>query len=161
MHPHEAILHRFYERFAALDADAMEACYHPDATFSDPVFPDLRGRERIGAMWRMLKKGAQGFRLEFGDVRADDAQGSVRWQAEYVFGKARRPVCNVVDARFAFRDGLIYRHVDAFDLWRWSRMALGAPGVVLGWTPFLQARIRRDAAARLARFEAQAPAKNR
>lgn len=152
MHPNEALVTRFYERFAALDAEGMVACYHPDATFSDPVFPDLRGRDQVGDMWRMLASGARDFRLTFRDVRADDATGSAHWEADYLFSRTKRPVHNVIDARFTFRDGLIATHRDAFDLWRWSRMALGAPGVLLGWSPMLQKKIRGDAAGRLAAF---------
>ena len=62
----ETLIRRFYDAFAALDGAAMAACYHPQASFSDPVFPDLRGAEP-GAMWRMLTAAAArsgGFRLD-------------------------------------------------------------------------------------------------
>lgn len=148
MHPNAALVARFYEAFQRRDADAMAACYHADATFSDPVFPDLRG-PRVAAMWRMLCASARDLDVRAHDIQADDATGSARWEARYGFGRARRPVHNVIDARFAFRDGRIARHEDSFDLWRWSRMALGPAGVALGWSPMLKARIRADAARRL------------
>lgn len=129
----------------------MAACYHPRATFHDPVFPHLRGEE-VGRMWRMLLAGARDFDLSYADVRADDAAGAAAWEARYSFGRARRPVRNRVRSRFEFRDGRILRQVDSFDLWAWSRMALGAPGLLLGWAPPMKERIRRDAARRLARF---------
>lgn len=151
MHPHAALVTRFYERFRALDAEGMAACYHPEATFRDPVFPDLRGEE-VPRMWRMLVAGARDLEVRLVDVRAEGNEASARWEARYSFGKARRRVHNVVDARFAFRDGLIVRHVDSFDLWRWSRMALGAPGALLGWAPPFHAKIRQDAARRLAAY---------
>ena len=59
---------------------------------------------------------------------------------------------NRIDARFEFRDGLIVRHVDRFDFWRWARQALGAPGWALGWSGWLRAKVRRRAAAGLAAF---------
>lgn len=148
MHPNAALVARFYEAFQRRDADAMAACYHADATFSDPVFPDLRG-PRVAAMWRMLCASARDLDVRAHDIQADDATGSARWEARYGFGRARRPVHNVIAARFAFRDGRIARHEDSFDLWRWSRMALGPAGVALGWSPMLKARIRADAARRL------------
>ena len=43
-----------------------------------------------------------------------------------------RPVHNIIDAQFTFRDGLIVTHIDTFNLWRWSRMALGPKAVALG-----------------------------
>lgn len=100
MHPNATLLHEFYGAFAAHDADRMVACYAPDAEFSDPVFPLLRGDE-VRAMWRML--------------------------------------C----------EGKIAAHRDAFDLWRWAGMALGARGRLLGWLPPVQASVRRQADASL------------
>ncbi len=54
-------------------------------------------------------------------------------------------VNNSIDAAFTFRDGLIATHVDTFDLYKWTRMALGMPGVLLGWTPLLQGKVRQMA----------------
>lgn len=144
MHPNEALIARFYAAFRARDAKTMGACYHPDIEFSDPVFPQLRGRE-AGAMWAMLCARATDLAIEFSDVRADDAGGSARWEARYPFGPRRRPVHNVIDASFGFRDGLILRHVDRFGFWRWARQALGPAGLALGWTPFLRARVQAEA----------------
>lgn len=38
------------------------------------------------------------------------------------------------------------------DMWRWSRMALGAPGWLLGWSPMLVNRVRGQAARGLQSF---------
>lgn len=151
MHPHEALITRFYEAFRDLDGERMAACYHKEAIFRDPVFPDLRGDD-VGRMWRMLASSARDFRLTFRDVRADDATGAAHWEAEYAFARDRR-VHNIIEARFEFRNGLIARHEDSFDFWRWSRMALGPTGVLLGWTPLLQRKVQQDAARRLAKFQ--------
>lgn len=144
MHPNARLVERFYAAFDARDAEAMAACYHPDVAFRDPVFGELRG-ERARDMWRMLAGRAKDLRVEVSNVRADDERGSARWVATYTFGKTGRVVTNVIDARFGFRDGLIVRHDDSFRLWRWAGMALGPVGVLLGWTPMVHARIRRDA----------------
>jgi hypothetical protein len=69
-----------------------------------------------------------------------------------VFTQTGRPVTNDVRATFRFADGLIAEHVDEFSFHRWSRQALGAPGLLLGWTPLLKASVRRRAAASLASF---------
>lgn len=144
MHPHAALIARFYDAFQRRDAEAMAACYHPDVTFSDPVFGSLHG-ERARDMWRMLAARATDLRIETSGIAANERDGRARWIASYSFGRANRPVRNVIDARFEFKDGLILRHTDSFSLWRWSGMALGPVGALLGWTPLLQARIRRDA----------------
>ena len=139
-----ALITRFYEAFAQLDAETMSACYTDDVLFSDPVFGELRGRQ-ASDMWRMLTSRAKDFSVVFDQVRADDRSGSAHWVATYLFSQTGRTVVNDIQARFAFRDGLICEHHDHFDLWRWSRQALGAKGLLLGWTQMVQNAIRGQA----------------
>ena len=152
-HPNADLLQRFYSAFQKLDAETMAACYAEDVRFSDPVFNGLRGDE-AGDMWRMLCSRAEAFSLTFDSVDADEHAGSARWVATYRFSATGRQVVNHIQARFVFRDGLIVEHHDHFDLWRWSRQALGLKGVLLGWAPPVQAAIRRQAARGLAQFRA-------
>jgi ketosteroid isomerase-like protein len=137
-------INRFYRAFQERDGATMSACYAPDATFRDPVF-ELSG-DRIGLMWRMLTERGKDLRVEFSNVVADENAGSADWQAWYSFSKTGRKVHNVIRARFRFRGGLIVDHVDDFDFWRWSRQALGPAGLLLGWTPMLRAKVRKQAA---------------
>ena len=142
------LIRRFYEAFDHQDGQAMGECYAPDVHFSDPVFPDLHG-PRARAMWEMLTGAPGELRVELLDSRADDTSGSAHWRADYVFSQTGRPVVNHVRAAFRFREGLIVEHRDEFDFHRWSRQALGAPGLLLGWTPVLRSAVRKKAAARL------------
>ncbi len=144
MHPNAQLVEQFYAHFQAHDANGMTACYHPDVTFADPVFGQLRGPE-AASMWHMLCARGQDLVLTVSNVQADTLAGVAHWEAQYTFGKARRRVHNVVDAAFEFREGLIHQHTDTFDLWKWSRMALGPAGLLLGWTPMLQRSIRNRA----------------
>ncbi|ANY89186.1 MULTISPECIES: nuclear transport factor 2 family protein [Pseudomonas] len=134
----------FYQAFQRLDPEAMVACYSNDITFSDPVFGTLRGRD-VGDMWRMLCTRAKDFSLTFDNVHATQSGGSAHWVARYLFSQTGRSVVNDIHARFVIRDGLIYQHDDSFDLWRWSRQALGLPGLLLGWSPLLQNKVRQQA----------------
>jgi hypothetical protein len=151
--PNIALLQKFYLAFSHRDHAAMAACYHPEAHFTDEVF-DLHGW-RIGAMWRMLCTRGADLRVEFGNLRADGQRGSAHWEAWYSFSLTRRRVHNVIDAQFEFRDGLILRHVDRFDFYRWSRHALGLPGLALGWTDKLRAKVRANGAQGLQDFIAK------
>jgi len=153
-HPNEDLLDRFYGAFQQLDAETMAACYAPGATFSDPVFPNLSGEE-AGDMWRMLTARAQDFRVELPERRADDSSGTARWIARYTFTQTGRPVVNDVRASFRFHDGLIVEHLDSFDFHRWARQALGPAGLLLGWTPFLRAKVQDQARAGLYAFKAE------
>lgn len=148
-----ALITRFYQAFQRLDAEAMVACYSDDIVFSDPVFGTLRGKD-AGDMWRMLTTRAKDFTLTFDTVRADERAGSARWVARYLFSQTGRTVVNDIQARFVFRDGKICEHHDSFDLWRWSRQALGTTGVLLGWSPLVQGKVRAQAQKGLRAFQA-------
>ena len=145
------LIERFYAAFDRRDGDAMAACYAPDARFTDPVFPGLTGAEP-GAMWRMLTGRSDDLRVELLEHEADAESGSAHWRATYTFTQTGRPVVNDVHARFRFADGLIAEHEDDFSFHRWSRQALGAPGLLLGWTPVLRGATQRKARAGLDQF---------
>jgi SnoaL-like domain len=154
----QATIERFYAAFARLDAAAMQACYASAARFDDEVF-SLSGPREIGGMWRMLceatkAKGLAHWKLDVSRITDHGAH----WDAHYLFSATGRLVINRIDAEFAFDSaGLITQHRDRFDFWGWSRQALGAPGWLLGWTPFLRQKVRATAAANLKRFLDKSP----
>ena len=160
MHPNAKTLTRFYKAFSQLDSSTMASCYAPDATFDDPAFA-LKGREQIGAMWDMLctatkDKGMAHWKLEFNDIHADAVKGSAHWEAHYLFSATGKVVHNIIDGQFTFSpEGFIATHNDHFNFWRWSRQALGAPGLLLGWTPFLKIMVRKQARRGLEKFRAK------
>jgi ketosteroid isomerase-like protein len=145
------LIERFYDAFNRRDGDAMAACYAPDVRFHDPVFQELRGDE-AGAMWRMLTSRADDLRVELVEHDADEVGGSARWLADYTFSQTGRRVHNDVWARFRFAEGLIAEHDDSFGFHRWARQALGPSGLLLGWSPIVQAPVRRRARAGLDEF---------
>jgi ketosteroid isomerase-like protein len=160
MHPNEQIINTLYTAFQAKDGDGMAACYHPDASFSDPVFTDLHGAE-VTSMWRMLCERGKDLQVTFNNVHANDATGSAHWEATYSFSRSGRKVHNIIDATYKFKDGKIIEHRDSFDLWRWAGMALGTPGKLLGWSPPMQATIRKNGMDGLRLYMAKQDGQNR
>lgn len=144
MHKNEKLITQFYSAFQDLDAKAMMKFYHEDASFKDPVF-QLGSKEEMNAMWTMLCARAKEFDLSFHSVKANDLKGSAQWEASYLFSSTGRKVHNKITAHFEFQDGLIVGHLDEFNFWKWSAMALGLPGYLLGWTSFLQNKISDEA----------------
>jgi len=151
MHPNEELIARFYAAFNERDPETMAACYHQDARFSDPVFSELHGTE-ITAMWTMLCLQAKTLKVDVSNIRADNDQGHSNWTACYEYGKPPRQVHNKVQAQFTFQEGKIIRHDDSFDLWKWSRMALGPLGFLMGWNAKVQEKIRSQAMRNLTKF---------
>ena len=143
----------FYAAFAELDATSMGRAYAEDARFDDEAF-SLNGRREIGGMSSMLceatrAKGRDVWRLEASAI----TDTSAHWEAHYRFSATGRMVHNIIEAKFEFNDaGLIVRQRDSFDFWRWSRQALGTPGLLLGWTPFLKNKVRATAAGNLKKY---------
>jgi ketosteroid isomerase-like protein len=151
MHPHSTLIERFYACFQQLDGDGMTHCYHENIEFSDPIFPNLRG-SKVGAMWRMLCSQAREFELTVKGIQSDDTTGRVHWEAKYIFSKTGRSVHNKIDATFRFQDEKIIHHLDRFNFWKWSIMALGPVGVLFGWSPLVKNKVRKQAAENLERF---------
>ena len=151
MHPHEALVRRFYACLAARDPEGAAACYHAEVFFSDPLFPRLHGAAAAD-LWRM--------RLEPGkacDVRLLEASGGAEGAiARWTLHQALHGRAVVIEGRamFAFRDGRISRHYDHFSLWRWMAQALGPTGAAFGWFGPLRWGLRQRARRSLERFSA-------
>ena len=146
----EFIIH-FYGAFQMLNYGEMQRAYHPDSQFTDPVFGTLSSAE-VSAMWEMLLTRGKDLKIAFSDVKATQTHGSCRWEAWYTFSKTGRYVHNIINSSFEFKDGKIYRQVDTFNLWRWSRQALGPTGILLGWSPLIQNKVRAGARESLNKF---------
>jgi ketosteroid isomerase-like protein len=154
MSEEEQLIKVFYTCFQKLDWKGMLDCYHEEVFFYDPVFENLEGPQ-VRAMWEMLLSNAKDLQLSFSNIQADpakDSYGSCDWVATYTFSQTGRRVVNKGKALFTFSEGKIAEHHDNFDLWRWSRQALGIPGILFGWTPVLQNKIRQKARRSLEKF---------
>ena len=145
------VAERFYEAFMVRDHYTMGLLYAESATFSDPVFPLLNAR---GArmMWAMLLTRAEDLGIEVTILEDSPTRARVEWVAHYTFGATGRRVVNRIQTEMAISNGRIVRQIDRFSLWRWTRQALGAQGLLLGWTPMVQNRIRAQAARALGEF---------
>ncbi|MFY0606969.1 MAG: nuclear transport factor 2 family protein [Cyclobacteriaceae bacterium] len=149
------LIEEFYQAFHDLDAEKMANCYHEDIVFWDPAFGELKGA-RAGNMWRMLCKSQKGkdFKIESSDIEATEESGQAHWEAHYTFSQTGRRVHNKIDASFEFKDGKIIKHKDQFDLYRWSRQAMGLTGLMIGWSGFFRSKINKTTNSLLDKFEA-------
>lgn len=153
MNANEALITKFYSAFANADAKTMSECYHPKVHFIDPAFGLLKG-DQVSKMWEMLLLKSKGnLKIEFSNVKADDSTGSASWTAIYIFSKTNRKVINKIIAEFVFQDGLIIKHTDSFDVWKWSKQAFGTTGYLLGWTGFFQKKVQKQALLSLKKFQ--------
>lgn len=142
------LINNFYNGFKKLDHEIMKNAYHPEVIFSDPVFTNL-DYNQVTSMWKMLCSRAKGFHLRFEILEINGDYARVKWEADYLFSKTNRTVKNKVIAEMYFKDGKIIKHKDSFNLWNWSRMALGPVGLILGWTPFMKKKIQAQAMGQL------------
>ena len=144
------LIQAFYSAFSNGDAQGMIACYHDDIVFTDPAFGRLEG-DRAKFMWKMLLSNTESeLAIRFGEITANDLEGSARWGATYLFGPKKRHVINMVHAHFRFQDGKMIEHTDRFSFWKWSRRALGISGWFLGWSGYLRKKVQATTTQRLA-----------
>lgn len=156
MNATEQLIEKFYTSFQQKNWKEMQGCYDNEVTFSDPVFQHLK-RKEVFAMWHMLVTAGKDLTLSFKNIKANDNSGSCAWDAHYSFSRTGRKVHNIITAEFKFSNGKIIEHRDSFDLWRWSRLALGTSGIFLGWSPIVQNKIRGIAHSSLNKFIAEHP----
>jgi ketosteroid isomerase-like protein len=153
MNQNEQTIHKFYTAFANADTKTMCECYHPSIVFQDPAFGILKEND-VCQMWKMLIEKSKGnIKIEFSDVEANEHVGSAHWTATYNFSKTNRKVVNTIQAQFQFQDGLILKHTDYFDIWKWSKQALGFKGFLLGWAGFMQNKIQEQALLSLKQYQ--------
>jgi ketosteroid isomerase-like protein len=153
MNPHEQLIEEFYAGFAAHDAKTMASCYHEDIEFSDPVFGRLKGDD-VSDMWDMLIDRSKGnLVVEFSNIHANENAGSAKWTATYTFAATNRKVVNNITSTFEFKDDLIIKQTDSFDLWQWCRQALGVKGTLLGWSGMMREKIHKQALQSLRSFQ--------
>ena len=152
MDANEHLISKFYTAFQKLDPNSMNGCYSDDIVFSDPAFGLLRGHEAT-SMWEMLCKNAKDFSLVFGNITAlDHEYYTCDWVATYTFSGTGRRVVNKVKAHMRLADGKIIEHSDGFSLHKWSMMALGFSGWLLGWNSYYQGKIKKQARRNLERY---------
>jgi len=146
------VITKFYTSFSNGNYKKMLECYHKDIIFEDAVFGKLKG-DKAFKMWEMLLSQKKGETIiNFDNVQATAESGKANWVAEYYYGDKKRKIINRVSAEFKFKDGKIIQHIDSFDLWKWTKQALGIAGLLIGWTPFIKNKIQKTTNKRLDEF---------
>jgi len=148
----EEVIRNFYSAFSAGDAAYMAASYHPNAIFTDPAFGKLNCRE-VQMMWHMLISRSNN-KLHVVCTKITSNQNTViaHWTAIYIFGKGKRKVTNHVTSQFEMANGLVVRQVDYFNLFNWAKQALGAKGILLGWSSFFKNQLQKKSQAMLKKY---------
>jgi ketosteroid isomerase-like protein len=153
MKANQDTLTKFYTAFSNGNAIQMCECYHTDIQFQDPVFGIVKGAE-VSKMWKMLIEKSKGnIHINFSEIEANECFGTAHWIATYHFSKTNRKVVNSIHSRFQFKEGLIIKQIDNFDLWKWTKQALGWKGFLLGWTGFMQKKIQEQALSSLKNYK--------
>lgn len=143
MHPNETIITRYYSAFQQKNAAEMNRCYAENLAFSDPVFGLLHGKE-VRNMWEMLCKNGKDLQISFGNIQLlDEEYATCDWVAQYTFSQTGRRVVNIIKAHIRIENGIITEHTDAFDIYKWSRQALGLRGWLFGWTAWFQKKLQQ------------------
>ncbi|MFM8584600.1 MAG: nuclear transport factor 2 family protein, partial [Planctomycetaceae bacterium] len=142
-HAHAQLIRRYFGCLACGDYVGMQACLDPKVEFRDLGF-DLRGKEAVGLMWRMICTRQTGIRVSVRDIRWEQGEWLARWECQYDFAAdanaTPRAVHNKIDAHFQFdkESGLIVQHHDKAEFWPWFEQAMGPKGKALHLVDMLE-----------------------
>lgn len=155
MNPNEKTIKSFYKALANNDSVKMAQYYHENIRFQDPVFGVLRSKDAV-YMWEMLFEKSKGsLKIKYSNIETIENRVHAKWVATYNFSLTKRKIKNIIHSQFEFKDGLIIRHTDTYNLWKWNRQAYGFKGFLLGWTGFMKNKIKKEARKSLRRFKAK------
>ncbi len=121
----------------------MSKCLHPQVSYSDPLFTDLRG-VRVGLRWQWLLHHATDFKLQHQIIFWDERKAQVKSDISYTWLEDR-PVHHQVLSTLTVWDDLIVRQVDEYPFWPYARQAYGVAGRLLGGIPWVQSVVQRRA----------------
>ncbi|NRD21463.1 nuclear transport factor 2 family protein [Winogradskyella eckloniae] len=149
----EKLIEKFYTALNDCDSETLTSCYHDEIIFEDPAFGILKGNRAKG-MWQMLcsTQKDKDFKVTFNHITTNDTQGNAHWEAYYTFSKTGRKVHNKIDASFEFKDGLIIKHTDVFDLHNWAKQAMGIKGYLFGGMAFFKNKLQSSTNTLLDKF---------
>jgi hypothetical protein len=151
----EKIISKLYTAMANGETLTIEECYAPSVKFYDPVFGVLKGND-VSLMWKMLLQSARGkIKMNYTIIKSTEYVGSTRLTIVYNFGKNNRKIENIIHSEFHFKDGLIIKQNDDFDIWKWSKQAFGLSGVLFGWTGYMQKKINEKALLSLKKYKSK------
>lgn len=137
------IAEQFYTAFAKGDVEAMISYYDDQIEFEDPAFGKLKGDE-VKKMWKMLIERSKGnLKVDFKVNETTENTARVNWEARYPISKTGRHIHNKITTELTFANGKIIKHTDHFNLWKWAHQAIGWKGLIFGWTPAVQSKIRK------------------
>lgn len=141
MDAHKQLVEQLFRDYQSSDHDAMSACYHDRATFTDIAFR-LKGRKEIHAMWHLIC--AVGIEVQVQSVEVDGKMVRARIIDRYTMSDTRRTIVNKIDSAFEFRDGLIIAQRDNCDALEWARLAFGGlKGEIAGRFGMLRRMVAR------------------
>lgn len=145
-------IHQLYTSIANGDVSKIDECYADNVKFHDPVFGFLTADE-VPKMWKMLiLKSNKNLDLDYKIIKITKHTAEVKWTAIYFFGKNKRQITNHIQSKFHFKEGLIVKQNDDFNIWKWSQQAFGLPGFLFGWTGYMQRKIQLKALSSLKNF---------
>ncbi len=135
---------KFYDAFSAANIDVLKQLYDKKLIFNDNIFVNLDYNETI-SMWSSLLVGNKNMSIKYEIKKYSEKYVEVEWIADYLFTSTNRNVKNIILAKMEIDQGKIINHTDNFDFYKWSQMAFGITGVLIGWTSFFKNKVRTEA----------------
>jgi limonene-1,2-epoxide hydrolase len=137
------IVKEFYKALDSGDYRTVNEFYHKNAHYKDEIF-DFKGLE-IHALWYTATLPDMELSAELESIREEEDAIYTEWVMSYTLDIIKRRIRLKEKGKFTFQEGKIIEHTDKYDFWTWCIQAFGIIGRALGWSNWLQNRVRSQA----------------
>ncbi|KAG8847670.1 hypothetical protein FRB91_011529 [Serendipita sp. 411] len=126
------------------------------------MFVNNREKNKMELEYKDIKKGINDLTVCIHPIYLlpllTHRQYTATYTVRYIF--TGRPVTNVIQSTFTISptSNLLLSQVDAFPFYTWAKQALGLPGLLLGWTGYLQSQVQHNAGQSLEKYMKKAEA---
>jgi hypothetical protein len=141
----------YFDAFSKGDYRTMRSLCDPKITFNDPVYTSLQGKS-VFALHHFMAERRICPTITIRSISEKGNRVKVKWTNEYEYATYKTHISIDVRSIFHFEHTSIISQTDQYNLWKWSKMALGFTGTYLGWTPMFRSTLRRSSQQSLATF---------
>ncbi len=137
------LVKQFYDALNRGDYKFVNRLYHSDARYKDEIF-DFQGAE-IHALWYSATRPEMKLFAKLESIHEENDKVVTEWIMTYTLDVINRRISLREKGTFVFQGEKIIKHTDEYDFWSWCTQAFGIIGRALGWSVWLQNRVKKQA----------------
>ena len=140
-----SIVNLFFASLKSRNIEKMMEIYHSKIIYSDPLYGLLK-QEDVIKRWQLLLEENVIEDIQIMDIKEyDDEYAMAHWNCTFYYTITQKKVTLSIKSFFKIENNLIIEQSDAYRLSKFISKAYGIKGLLLGWTKFMQHRVKKTA----------------